>query len=70
MRVITVQVAGGQVHLPADVKDGSVVAVLAPDAAGFLLSEDDKLELSAALEEIRSGDYVSGNDLLAELMRA
>ncbi|MGK2857923.1 MAG: hypothetical protein ACSLFQ_12025 [Thermoanaerobaculia bacterium] len=67
MRVITLQVAGGQVNLPADVQDGTVVAILAPDTAGFLLSEDDKLELSAALEEIRSGDYISGNDLLAEL---
>lgn len=70
MRVITLQVAGGQVHLPADVQDGTVVAILAPDTAGFLLSEDDKLELSSALEEIRSGDYISGNDLLAELKRA
>ena len=70
MRVITLQVAGGQVHLPADVQDGTVVAILAPDTAGFLLSEADKLELSSALEEIRSGDFISGNDLLAELKRA
>ena len=70
MRVITVQVAGGQIQLPADVQDGTVVAVLAPDTAGFRLSEEDERELSSALEEIRSGDYISGDELLAELKRA
>lgn len=70
MRVITVQVADGRVQLPPDVRDGTVVAVLAPDAEGFRLSEEDEQELSSALEEIRSGAYISGNELLAELKRA
>lgn len=70
MRVITVQVAGGRIQLPAEVSDGTVVAVLAPDGEEFRLSEEDELELSSALEEIRSGDYISGDELLAELKRA
>ena len=70
MRVITVRAAGGQIQLPADVRDGTVVAVLAPDAEGFRLTEEDEQELSSALEEIHSGDYISGDELLAELKRA
>lgn len=68
MKVITGHVANGKVQLPPDVQDGTIVAVLAPDDAGFTLSAEQESELAAALEEIRAGDYVDGRVLLEELV--
>ncbi|MGI8783047.1 MAG: hypothetical protein ACR2L2_05275 [Acidobacteriota bacterium] len=65
MKVITGHVANGK--LPPDIQDGTIVAVLAPDDAGFTLSPEQESELAAALEEIRAGDYVDGRVLLEEL---
>ena len=67
MKVITAQVEDGKVQLPPDVLDGTIVAILAPDVAGFRLSTEEEEELSAALAEIRAGDFVDGQALLAEL---
>lgn len=67
MKVITGHVSNGKVQLPPDIQDGTVVAVLAPDEAGFTLSAEQEAELTAALQEIRSGDYVDGRGLLKDL---
>ncbi len=48
--------------------DGCRVMVLAPDAAdGVRLSAEEERELSEAAEEIRRGEFVTGDELLAEL---
>lgn len=67
MKVITAKVVNGTIELPADVTDGTTVAVLAPDTEGFHLTSDQENELSAALAEIRAGSFVDGDELLAEL---
>lgn len=69
MRVITGTVVDRRVELPAElVAEGTHVMVLAPEAdEPVRLSPADERELWEAMEEIQRGDYVDGQDLLAEL---
>lgn len=69
MKVITGTVVDGKVDLPANVLcEGAQVAVLAPDPdEPIALSSEEERELSAAMEAIRRGEFVSGADLLLEL---
>lgn len=69
MRVITGTVVGGKVELPLDqVAEGAHVMVLVsgPDEP-IRLSPAEESELFEAMEEIRRGEYVDGDDLLNEL---
>ena len=69
MRVITGTVVDRKVELPADlVAEGTHVMVLAPEAdEPVRLSPSDEAELLEAMEEIQRGDFVDGQDLLADL---
>ncbi|HUP63852.1 MAG TPA: hypothetical protein VM557_01040 [Thermoanaerobaculia bacterium] len=67
MKVITGEVTGGAVHVPDDLPDGTRVAILAPGNEGFRLSPEEEAELEQALQQIRSGEFVDGHALLAEL---
>lgn len=69
MKVMTGTVVGGKVDLPAEfVAEGSQVMVLAPEPDQPIhLSPAEEEELSAAMEDIRRGDFVDGQDLLAEI---
>ena len=69
MKVMTGTVVGGKVDLPAEfVAEGSKVMVLVPEPdQPIRLSRAEEEELSAAMEEIRRGDFVDGQDLLAEI---
>jgi len=69
MKVITGQVIGGKIEIEADLKDGTLVAVLAADESGFHLSAEEEEELTQALQEIRRGEFVDGRELLRELRR-
>jgi len=69
MRAITGTVTGGRIEVPAElVAEGTQVVVLAPESGEpIVLSSADQRELLEAMEDIRRGDYVDGEDLLSEL---
>ena len=69
MRVITSTVVGGKVEIPeATLEKGSRVAILAPDGDEPIeLTANEQQELSAAMDEIRRGDFIDGTELLAEI---
>jgi hypothetical protein len=69
MRVITGIVVDGKVELPAEsLAEGAHVMVLALEAAEPVhLSPAEEQELLEAMEQIRAGEYVDGDDLLLEL---
>jgi hypothetical protein len=65
---MTARVVDGKIDVgEAELRDGSAVAVLIPDASGFNLSEADQEELELALSEIERGNYMDGRELLREL---
>ncbi len=69
MKVITGTVVDGKIEVPAGaLSDGESVAILArgSDEPIRLTAEQDE-ELSRAVEEIRRGKFVEGDELLAEL---
>ena len=69
MRVITGTVVDHRVELPAEaVADGTHVMVLAPETGEAVeLSAEEQRELSEAMDEIERGEFIDGQDLLAEL---
>ena len=71
MKVITGTVVRGKVDLPPEaLVDGTPVAVLAPGAdAPVQLTPAEESELEAAVNELRAGRFVDGEDLLKELRR-
>lgn len=69
MKVITGTVVDGKIEVPAGaLSDGESVAILArgPDEPMRLTAEQEE-ELAQAVEEIRQGKFVDGDELLAEL---
>lgn len=67
MKVMTARVVDGKIAVDADLEDGTTVAILVADNAGFRLTPDEEDELSEALEAVRRGDHVDGRQLLKEL---
>jgi hypothetical protein len=67
MKVITGEVSRGAVRVPADLPDGTRVAILAPGDEGYRLSAEEETELEEALQQIRAGEFVDGRARLAEL---
>lgn len=67
MKVITGRVVDGSISLNGDLPEGAVVAILASDEAGLHIDPSQEAELSAALEEIRSGQFIEGAQLVREL---
>ena len=69
MKVITGTVVRGKVDLPPEALiDGTPVAVLAPGAdTPIQLTPAEESELEAAVNELRSGRFIDGQDLLREL---
>jgi hypothetical protein len=68
MKVATGTVVDGKIELPTEFLEGAHIMVLAPEPAKPVrLSEAEEQELLEAMEEIRRGDYVGGDDLLLEL---
>jgi len=69
MKAITGTVVGGRIEIPEEfAAEGVQVVVLAPEAGEpILLSPADERELLEAMEEIRRGEYIDGDDLLSEL---
>ena len=67
MRVMTGTVVDGKIQLETALEDGTPVAILIADEAGFQLSDEEEEELATALADIRGGDFVDGRELLREL---
>lgn len=67
MRVLTGRVVAGRVELGDEIADGTPVAVLAPDAEGFELTDAEEAELREALDEIHRGEFEDGFALLREI---
>jgi len=67
MKVITGRVVHGKIELDSPLEDGTTVAILAADEAGFRLGSEDEDELAEALAAIRGGQYEDGHALLSEL---
>lgn len=67
MKVITGRVVDGKIELSSPLEDGTAVAVLAADEAGFRLLPEDEQELADALASIHRGEFEDGRALLAEL---
>jgi hypothetical protein len=67
MKVITGRVVGGRIEFETDLEEGTPVAILAAEQSGFRLSAADEEELVVALEDIRSGNFEDGYELLREL---
>lgn len=66
MRVITSTVVDGKIDLGGEsLEEGLQVAILAPDAGKPIkLSPAEQDELTRAMEEIRRGELIDGDDLL------
>jgi len=67
MKVITGRVVDGKIEFETDLREGTPVAVLAAGDSGFQLTTDEEEELFASLQDIRSGTYEDGHELLREL---
>ncbi len=67
MKVITSRVVGGKIEFETDLREGTPVAILAAGESGFHLTPDEEQELVTALQDIRSGNYEDGRELLREL---
>ena len=67
MRVIPAKVVDGKVPVPKDLEEGTAVMILARDSSGYRLSAREEAEMSEALAQVRSGNYIEAGDLLAEL---
>jgi hypothetical protein len=69
MKVITDTVVRGKVDLPPEaLVEGPPVAILAPGAeAPIQLTAAEESELEAAVNELRDGRFVDGEDFLNEL---
>jgi hypothetical protein len=67
MKVITGRVVGGKIELETDLQEGTPVAILAAGESGFRLTPEEEDELAMALDDIRSGNYEDGRELLREL---
>ena len=69
MKIATAQVVNGQIEIPEDfLTEGDSVMLLAPGTdEAVRLTADQERELLEAVEEIRRGESIGGEELLAEL---
>ena len=71
MKVISGTVVGGKVKVPkGTLAEGDRVAIVAAEPSEAIqLTPEQQDELVAAVEDIRRGKYVDGQELLAELRK-
>ena len=69
VKVITGRVVNGKVEVETDLEEGTPVAILAAGEPGVHLTAEEEEELVAALQDVRSGNYEDGIELLRELRR-
>lgn len=68
MKLITGKVVSGKIEVEGEaLKEGSTVTVLAPeDDETFELSPQQEAELARRIQEVESGRFVNGDELLNE----
>lgn len=65
---MTGTVVHGRVQVPDSVAEGARVMILAPEAEETVrLTAQEEDELFAAMEEIRRGEFIDGQDLVDEI---
>lgn len=69
MKIFTGRVVDGKVEVPPNAfPEGSEVAVMPTESdETFSLTPDEAAELRVAMEQIRRGEFVDGDELLKEL---
>ena len=69
MRVATGKVVGGRVVVEGEpLAEGTIVAVVVPeDEKAFELGPGEEIELLTAMEQVRRGEVVDGDELIREL---
>lgn len=69
MKILTGTVTGGRIELPPDAfAEGDRVVVLALDSEELVrLTPEQQQEILEAVEDVRQGNYIDGEELLAEL---
>jgi hypothetical protein len=68
MKFMTGTVVQGKVQVPDSVADGVRVMILAPESEEPLrLTPDEENDLFEAMEEIRRGEFIDGQDLVDEI---
>ena len=68
MKLVTAEVIDGKIEVPPEIREGSRVAILAADdEEPVALSSSEEEELSQALAQIDSGQYLDGWTLLEEI---
>ena len=71
MKVISGTVVGGKIDVPIDaLAEGDRVAILAADSTEPIqLTPEQEDELVAAVEDIRRGQYIDGQKVVADLRK-
>jgi hypothetical protein len=68
MKVITGTVVHGKVEVPDSFAEGAHVMILATETSGPIrLTPQEEEELVTAMDEIRRGEFIDGQDLIDEL---
>lgn len=69
MKMLTAKVVGGQLDVPKGLlEEGTTVTVLVPEDEGsFELSEDESAFIRESLAQIARGEWIDGDELLAEI---
>ncbi len=71
MKIFSGTVVGGKIEVPEDaLTEGDQVAIVAAEPAQAIqLTPEQETELVVAVEDIRRGKYLDGQELLAELRK-
>jgi len=67
MKVLTAKVVDGKIDVTGDLEDGSTVAVFGVSSEEPRMTAEDEEELAQALAEIRAGQFIDGQQLVADL---
>lgn len=67
MKVLTAKVVDGKIDVTGDLEEGATVAVFGLTPELPRLTAEDEGELAQALAEIRAGQFIDGQQLVAEL---
>jgi len=72
MKMLTARVVGGQLDVPEGLlEEGTTVTVLVPEDEGrFELSEEESAFIRESVAQIERGEWIDGDELLAEIRRA
>ncbi|MEO6259062.1 MAG: hypothetical protein ABIP63_01885 [Thermoanaerobaculia bacterium] len=67
MKVLTSKVVDGKIDVAGDLEEGATVAVFGVSPEFPQLTPQDEEELAQALAKVRAGQFIDGQELVAEL---